>query len=124
MITVNCQCGARVRGGEARLRGHPPCPECGAALPDRRESDEGKPVPFSCMCGLKMEFPWRRGGLWFDCPECGRRSIIPGNGSKMPRTMAIDLPEDARKPAPSLVPLMIVLAAVAVLVTLGVVLLT
>jgi len=96
-VTVVCRCGTRVRGETERLRRHPPCPECGSSLPFRPEPPEKK-IDFRCICGLEMKFPESRGGLWFDCPQCGRRSIIPGFGSAKKRALAVALPPEPAAP--------------------------
>ncbi len=113
-ITVQCQCGTRVRGDETRLRGRVPCPECGGPLPARPEPKE-KRISFGCLCGLKLKLPASRGGLWFDCPQCGRRTIIPGFGSAKKRALPVDLPPEtiAVTTGSSVLRLIVVAAALA-----------
>ncbi len=96
-ITVLCRCGTRVRGDESRLRRRAPCPECGDPLPSEAEPAE-KRIPFNCLCGVSMQLPASRGGLWFDCPQCGRNTVIPGFGSSKKRALPVDLPAEPVTP--------------------------
>jgi len=113
-ITVQCPCGTRVRGDEARLRRKVPCPECGDTLPAQPEPKEKK-ISFGCLCGLKLELPASRGGLWFDCPQCGRQTVIPGFGSAKKKAFPIDLPpeESFESAGSGLLRLVLVAAALA-----------
>ncbi len=121
-ITVLCRCGTRVRGDENRLRRSVPCPECGATLPSRPEPKE-KRIAFSCMCGVNLKLPASRGGLWFDCPQCGRNTVIPGYGSTRKRSIPVDLPPEVvtpRKRSRMLVAILAAAVAVALAIALSV----
>jgi predicted RNA-binding Zn-ribbon protein involved in translation (DUF1610 family) len=126
-ITVRCECGTRVRATFAQLRSHPPCPSCGEPLPNRPEKKETRRIPFHCGCGLEMRFPYERGGMWFDCPQCGRRSVIQGRGASLPKPIPVDLPDEKVSAlaggGAKRVPVLLLIAIGAILVALGIVLL-
>ena len=123
-ITVHCACGTRVRGEPARFKKRAVCPGCGRRLTARPEPKDTRRIPFQCLCGLEMKFPWSRGGLWFDCPECGRKSVLPGRGSSVPRSLPVDLPPErtVSEPRGPRMALLVVLGLLAALAAVALVL--